>query len=447
MSLQLDKTQTTSIATRPWYRWLVFAISNLAFTFGVMFVSLGLIAPDLMRDFGVEAQEIGLLISVYSTVYACMQLVGGVLADRVGPRKVMSLFLALGSVGMIAFGQAPSFSVSLVARVLVALGVSVLYVNKVKVIGGWFQADEFATAMGLGSSVGAVGRLLAGPALAALVGLIGWRNTYSSVGILNLIFAIACWIIIRDRDPSLEPEQDEVEETAQRPGILESIRMCFGNWQFVALFFVALLSYGGMMGGFGAWGIPFLMQGYGMTRFNASMLMMGTAMVSLFTGPMWGHISDKRLRARKPVLLTALTGSVLGLLPIVLAAHRLPIELVAASIFFRSIFASGLLLSYTMANELVPSSVLGVAMASLNMGPYIGGAIYQAVSGFILGEPTSYAADATPIYGIQAYQLEFLPGLLAWVVALLVTLVIVRETMKKVDEPENDKSNEVQDLD
>jgi MFS family permease len=411
-----------------------------------MFVSLGLIAPDLMRDFHVEAQEIGLLISVYSTIYACMQLVGGVLADRVGPRRVMSLFLAVGAVGMIAFGQAPTFGVSLGARVLVALGVSVLYVNKVKVIGGWFKADEFATAMGLGSSVGAVGRFLAGPALAALVGLFGWRTTYSGVGVLNLIFAVVCWIVIRDHSPTLVAEEQETEETAPRPGILESIKLCFGNWQFVALFSVALLSYGGMMGGFGAWGIPFLMQVYDMSRLNASTLMMAAGLVSLLTGPMWGHISDKRLRARRPVLLIALAGSVLGLLPIVLAAHRLPIELVAASIAFRSIFASGLLLSYTMANELVPSSVLGVAMAGLNMGPYIGGAIYQAVSGFILGDPASYAADGTPIYDVQAYQFEFLPGLLAWVVALLMTLFVVRETMKKKDEPVDASAEKDQDL-
>jgi hypothetical protein len=112
----------------------------------------------------------------------------------------------------------------------------------------------------------------------------------------------------------------------------------------------------------------------------------------------------------------------------------LPLGLVAALIAFRSVFASGLLLSYTMANELVPSSVMGVAMAGLNMGPYIGGAIYQAASGFILGDPASYAADGTPIYGVQAYQLEFLPGLLGWVVALLLVLFVVRETMNKEDE-------------
>jgi predicted MFS family arabinose efflux permease len=424
-----------SIEKKPWYRWVVFAVSNLAFTFGVMFVQLGLIAPDLMRDFTVEAQEIGILISVYSTVYAFMQLPGGILADRVGPRRVMSFFLGLGAVGMILFGQAPTFSISLAARMLVALGVSVLYVNKVKVIGGWFKADEFATAMGLGSSVGAVGRLLAGPALAALVSRFGWRNTYSAVGVLNLFFAVTCWIIIRDRSPALELEQEAEANSnvAPRPGILESIKMCFGNWQFVALFFVALLSYGGMMGGLGAWGIPFLMQGFGVERFDASMLMMVTALVSLVTGPMWGRISDKRLRARKPVLLITLAGAILGVLPLVVAADRLTLPIVAGLLAFRALFSSGLLISYTMASELVPSSVLGVAMAGLNIGPYVGGGIYQAASGFILGDPQRYADDGTPIYGIGDYQSVFLPGLVAWVVGFLVTL-FVRETMNKNDE-------------
>jgi predicted MFS family arabinose efflux permease len=423
-------SQPVPLTARPWYRWVVFAVANLGFTFGVMFVQLGLIAPDLMRDFSVQAQQIGILISVYSVMYALMQIPGGVLADRVGPRRVMSFFLAVGAVGMIFFGQAPTFSVSLVARVLVALGVSVLYVNKVKVIGGWFKADEFATAMGLGSSVGAVGRLLAGPALAALIGQFGWRSTYCMVGVLNLFFAVACFVIIRDRDPALEVEQEAEQEAVPRPGIVESIKMCFGNWQFVALFFVALLSYGGMMGGLGAWGIPFLMQGFGVERFDASMIMMGTALVSLVTGPMWGRISDKLLRARKPVLLIALAGCVLGVLPLVAAADRLPLAVVAGLLAFRAFFTSGLLISYTMASELVPSSVLGVAMAGLNIGPYVGGAIYQAASGFILGNPESFMTDGTPIYGMGDYQLVFLPGLVAWVVGILVVL-FVNETMKK----------------
>jgi len=422
----------STLVAKPWYRWVVFAVANLAFTFGVMFVALGIIVPDIMRDFSIEARQIGLLISVYSFVYALMQIPGGVLADRVGPRRVMSFFLAVGASGMILFGQAPTFGIGLAARVLVALGVSVLYVNKVKVLRGWFGADEFATAMGLGSSMGSVSRLLAGPLLAVLVVRFGWRTTYSMVGLFNLVFAVACWVFIRGRNPALADEPEEVAQASSTPSIPQAIKMCLGNWQFLALFLVALLSYGGIMSGFGAWGIPFLMQGYGMSKVNASLLMTGTGVFSLISGPMWGHISDKRLRARKPVLLIGLFGAVLGILPLATVADKLTIPLIAAILVLRSSLASAMLLSYTMANELVPASIVGVATACLNMGPYIGRSIYQALSGFIMGSPASYAADGTPIYTVGAYQSVFVPGLIAGVMAILITL-LVKETMKTGD--------------
>jgi len=64
------------------------------------------------------------------------------------------------------------------------------------------------------------------------------------------------------------------------------------------------------------------------------------------------------------------------------------------------------------------------------MGPYIGSGIYQALSGFILGSPASYAADGTPIYSLAAYRSIFVPSVIAGAAAVLIGL-LVKETLKK----------------
>lgn len=421
-----------TLRTRPWYRWVVFFVANLAFMFGVMFVSLGLVVPDLMRDFSIEAQQIGLLIAVYSYTYALMQIPGGLLADRVGPRRVMSAFLVLGGLGTFVFSRAPSFGVGLVARTLTALGVSVLYVNQVKVLRGWFPPEKFATAMGIGSSISTIGSLLASPLLAASVTHFGWRTTYAAAGLLNVAMAVVCWIIIRDRNPALVENAGETETEAM-PSIRQALKTCLWNRQFIYLFFVALLSYGGLMGFFQTWGLPFLMQGYGLSRVRAAWLMSGSWGISLFSAPLWGHLSDKRLRARKPVMLMGLVGTMLPVLLLAALADKLNVLHVAVILCLQGISASALLLPYTMVNELVPASVSGVAAAGLNMGPYIGSGIYQALSGFIMGSPASYAADGTPIYTVAAYQSIFVPSVIAGLGAILLGS-FVKETLGK--EPE-----------
>jgi MFS family permease len=394
-----------------------------------LFVSLGLVVPDLMRDFSIEAQQIGLLIAVYSYTYALMQIPGGLLADRVGPRRVMSVFLVLGGLGTFLFSQAPNLRIGIIARALTALGVSVLYVNQVKVLRGWFPPEEFATAMGIGSSIGTIGSLLGSPLLAASVTNLGWRTTYAGAGLLNLAMAIACWIIIRDRNPATA-KLTEATDADTMPSIGQALKTVLLNRQFIYLFLVALLAYGGLMGFYQAWGLPFLIQGFGLSRVHAAWLMSGSWGISLFFAPLWGRVSDKHLRARKPVMLIGLVGTTLPVLLLATLAHQMGIIHVAIILCFQGTLTSALLLPYTMVNELVPTSVSGVAAAGLNMGPYIGSGIYQALSGFILGSPASYAADGTPMYDLAAYQSIFVPSVIAGATAVLIGL-LVKETLKK----------------
>jgi sugar phosphate permease len=416
---------------RPWYRWAVFAVANLAFTVGVMFVSLSIITPDLMRDFGIQAQQMGLLFSAYTSTYALMQVPAGLLADRVGPRKVMAVFLVIGGVGTLVFSQAPGLSVGVAGRILTALGVSVLYVNQVKVLRGWFTAEEYATAMGIGGSINTAGSLIATPLIAAAVTHLGWRTTFAIAGGMNVLMAIICWIVIRDRNPALPVEEDAgSKKDGQTQSTLQTIWTALLNRQFILLFSIALLSYGGLLGFFGSWSIPFLMQGYGLSRMNAAYLMTGVSALSLISSPMWGRLSDKILQARKPVVSLGLAGAILSFLPLTFMAHQMNYVHVGLTMGLLVISTGALLVPYTMVNESVPASISGTAIAVLNMGPYIGGSIYQALAGFILGDAASFAADGTPIYAIADYQSAFLPSVIAGVLALVLSFLL-KETMKK----------------
>lgn len=418
---------------RPWYRWAVFTVANLAFTVGVMFVSLGIIVPDLMRDFTIQAQQIGILIAAYSYTYAAMQVPAGLLADRVGPRRVMAVFLVIGGVGTVVFSQAPGLGMSVVGRILTAIGVSVLYVNQVKVLRGWFTAEEYATAMGIGGSINTAGSLLVTPVLAASVSTLGWRPTYAIVGGLDVVMAIICWFVIRDRNPALVVEDvTDWQEKASTVSTFQAIKTAVLNRQFILLFFIALLSYGGLMGLFWGWCLPFLMQGYDLSRMNAAYLMTGVSALSLISSPMWGRLSDKILRARKPVVIVGLVGAVLSFLPLVLAADQLSIVQVGVVLGVLQISTGALLVPYTMVNESVSTAISGTAIAVLNMGPYIGSGIYQALAGFLLGDAASFAPDGTPIYTIADYQTILLPSVVAGALALVLSFLL-KETMKQVE--------------
>ena len=122
------------------YRWVVFSLLSLAYLM-VYFhrTSPAVVAVDLMRDLETGGALIGFLGSAYFYPYALMQLPAGLLSDSWGPRRTITVFFLLAGAASIFFGLAQSVSWAILARVLVGLGVSMLFVPTMKVMTHWFK--------------------------------------------------------------------------------------------------------------------------------------------------------------------------------------------------------------------------------------------------------------------------------------------------------------------
>ncbi|MDP7600464.1 MAG: MFS transporter, partial [Rhodospirillales bacterium] len=61
------------------------------------------ISPDLIRDIGVDAANLGLLSSAYFIAFASAQIPLGIILDHMGPRKVEASLLVFGALGALIF--------------------------------------------------------------------------------------------------------------------------------------------------------------------------------------------------------------------------------------------------------------------------------------------------------------------------------------------------------
>ncbi len=152
------------------FRWLLFAMLALAYCF-VYFhrICLSVVADDLAKEFGTTATAIGVLGSIYFYCYAAMQFPAGLLADSVGPRRTVTFSLLLAAAGSLVFALAPTLGVAKLARVMVGVGVSMVFIPTTKILAQWFRAREFAFMSGLMQAAGGVG-ILAATSLLSLVG-------------------------------------------------------------------------------------------------------------------------------------------------------------------------------------------------------------------------------------------------------------------------------------
>ena len=86
--------------------------------------SVGVIAPDLAREIGLSAGEIGLLSSAFFFSFAAAQVPLGIAIDRYGPKRCMLVCAAIAFLGAVEFAVATTPAGLIAARILMGLGSS-----------------------------------------------------------------------------------------------------------------------------------------------------------------------------------------------------------------------------------------------------------------------------------------------------------------------------------
>ncbi|MDK2925063.1 MAG: hypothetical protein PWQ41_837 [Bacillota bacterium] len=418
-------------------RWLVWGM--LALSFLIVFfhrIALAVVADQLMAEWSLTASALGNLGAMYFYVYTIMQIPSGALADTLGPRVTASTGTLVAGIGSVVFGLAPSFGAALFGRFLVGLGVSVIFLSVLKVQTEWFRTREFATITGLTSAVGNSGNALAATPLAWLVAAIGWRFSFVVVGILGVLVAAGCWFFVRNRPEDLGlPSITEIEAWEDgalssacrlppaRPVPLRQALAYVTRSSYTLPLFVGAFGLNGSLMVLSAmWGIPYLMQVYGLNRAQASLYTLGTALGIMLAGPLSGLISDRLRRRRGPLLaFTALT--LFAWVVLVAWPGRLPLPLLRFLFFFLGLGSGGYLLIMCLAKEVSPHAIAGVATGTINTGSCLGAAVLQLLVGLVLDATwDGRLVVGVRLYSPTSYRLGFLRCTLVVAVSFLAAL-------------------------
>ncbi len=391
------------------YRWVCL---------GLLFVS-GLLAfftrlapavaiPDLREAFDLNPAKLGLLTSLYLWPFALMQPVAGVLTDRFGPRRAVTAFLTVAGAGQVLFAFAPAFFLALGGRALTGFGASILYVGAARIMAQWFRPREFGTLTGAWTSVANLGALTAAAPLMALITLTGWRLSLGGVGFVMLATAALIYLFLRD-SPSERglPSMAEIDGLPHSPSATQS--MALGRGVLVVLRepntwllgSYAFLLFGTMTMMQGLWAVPYLMDAYGQTQQQAANRLTLWAIGLIVGCTLWGYLADTIVGSRKRVVLGGAVVYALLWLLLAIRPGGLPDGLLWVAMFWGGFFASTWIPSYAQLKDSVPSQAVATAMGILNLFFWLGGAVYQQVSGLIVSafpRPSGH----TPVAAYQA---------------------------------------------
>ena len=360
------------------------------------------IAGELVRAFAIDGAILGTLAATYFYVYTLLQIPVGVLADTLGPRRILAAGSLIAGVGSLAFALAPSWEVAAAGRTLVGVGVAVAFIAILKVSAVWFPANRFATLNGLTMFAGNMGAVIAGAPLAWLVTEMSWRAVFVALAMLSVALGAATWLVVRDR-----PEQAgfaPVNPPAAGPSSthwMQALGRVLANPATWPGFFVNVGIGGSYLAFAGLWAVPYLVDAHGLSRVtaaeHASVLLLGVA----FGAVVVGFVSD-RLRSRRGVMRACAFAYALSWLPWVLHA-RWPLAATLAWFFVMGLLIPGFTLTWTVAKEVNRPEHSGIATSVVNVGIFLGTGILQPLVGWVLdrsralGDPAAGWDSAIPI--------------------------------------------------
>ena len=262
-------------------RWFVLAVLFAArIALGYQFQSAGSVAPFLVRDFGIDYAQVGILVGAFILPGIAISLPSGFLGRRFGDKTVvvsgMVLMVAGGTVA--SLGQ--SYPTVLFGHVLAGVGGSILIVLMSKMLTDWFVDKELF----LGNAIFIVGwpaGIAFGQATQSRLAELGsWHAVFAASTALVALTLVLVILFYR-RPPDIVEPATERSRTLTWPEIRIT---CLAGiiWMFLNGAYLVIVSFG-----------PLRLIERGMPIAEASSLVSLMSWVCIFALPLGGYLATQ----------------------------------------------------------------------------------------------------------------------------------------------------------
>jgi len=196
------------------------AAAILAVTAGAHFLHDGfsdiiyVLLPLWAAEFSLSLTQVGIIRTAYTGGMSAFQIPAGLLAERVGERRVLVLGTLVTAAGFVVAGSAGGFLALLLVLLGAGLGSAVQHPLASSLVSQAYETGRRRTALGTYNFSGDLGKVAVPAAVALLATVIGWRWAAGLYGVVGLAAAVAIWLLLRRLDvggrPVPRPRTDAV---------------------------------------------------------------------------------------------------------------------------------------------------------------------------------------------------------------------------------------------
>lgn len=405
---------TAPPARRTGVRFLVLLLIFLLTTINYADRATFSIAGDAASaDLGLDAKEMGFILSAFAWAYVLGQIPGGALLDKFGTKLIYTLAIILWSLftlvqGFSGFLVGSTIVTGLfVMRFMVGLCESPSFPGNARLVAAWFPGSERGTASAIFNSAQYFSLVAFAPLMGWLVHTYDWHSVFFVMGALGVLAAGVFWWFIRSPTEHPMANQAEVDYIAAGGGLVNmeakgAAKSAPFTWANVKQVLGSRMLMGVFIGQYGinvltyffvTWFPIYLVRERGLNILEAGFAAAAPALCGFAGGVLGGIISDALLKktgsltiARKTPLLIGMVLSALIIACAYIDNSALIIFVMALAFFGKGIASLG----WAVVSDTSPREFVGVTGGIFNTFGNTAGIVTPIVIGYIVDATGSF---------------------------------------------------------
>jgi ACS family D-galactonate transporter-like MFS transporter len=404
-------------------RWRIFGIVFVLVVINLIDrTALSIAMPTIAKEFNLEPAMQGLILSAFFWSYAALQIPGGWLIDRFGPRALITGATIGWGIFQTIAGLCTGGVTLLLSRIGLGAAEAPLFPAGAKLNSIWLSPKERGRGAVLMDSGAPLGAAFGGVIIAWLIlAFDSWRTAFVVAGVATILLGYLAWWYLRD-NPAEHPGVDArelalIEASAASAASAEAAAPKQISPRSLSAILLGRMSWAMINFGLLTWGPSYLAQARGF-----DLKQMGGATFVIFLSGMFGSLlsgflvdklQEKGLR-RSVTYKLALGFSGLGVMASFLALPEITDPVMAVALLsvtlFLLYFGS---LYWSLPAILAPREKVGIVGGAMNFAGSASGIAIPIITGLILQATGTYLmvlyffAACAALYVIGSMLIDF----------------------------------------
>lgn len=333
--------------------------------------------PFIAKDFHLSPLAMGEVLSAFFVGYTIMQIPGGVLADRFGPRAVLTASIGWWSIMTALSGMAPALLSLLAVRALFGLGEGPYPSAASKAVAISVPERQAGRAVGVQQSATMVGATLAPLFVVSMVEHHGWRSVFYALFFPGMALAVLTWLVLKN-SVTTQSNTGPNDGVAPVKGLKRALQSPAVLWCAGCLFLLNVVSWGLLN-----WLPTYFLQARGFSLDKMGVFTAITNIGGAIGYLLGGYLCDRHFSRRLHLLI--MIGSIVSGSAIYLAARTGSGEWAVA--FLTLVFLFGNVAGaaiFTLPLVIVPKEAVGSAFGVVNTAGQLAGVLAPVSMGYVL---------------------------------------------------------------